>query len=171
MTVNKALADMLSKKFCLNTLNISSGSTKNKLFFDSAFLTQVFYSSNVIMHEILCSGLDRYFSQASIQRNLVDVVRREILIQNSQCVANISNVSKGLNLSERTLSRRLTELNVTFKELKQQTILARSKYYLTQTTMSLADIAHELKYSETSAFCRAFKRFYGQSPQEYRTTR
>ena len=83
-------------------------------------------------------------------------------------IADISSVSRGLNITERTLHRRLAEHDMTFKKLKQQTILERSMYYLSNTQMTIGEISYEVGYSETSAFCRAFKRFCQKSPQDSR---
>lgn len=168
MLVNKELSDILAEKLPIYAPIISYSNPKNKLYFDSHFLKQRLFSSNALMHEILCSALDNYFSHKSSSNSIIDAVRREILIQNNNSVASISTVSKGLNITKRTLSRKLSEFNMTFTEVKQKAILERSKYYLTHTNMTIAEIAFELGYSETSAFGRAFKRFYNESPQYFR---
>ena len=53
---------------------------------------------------------------------------------------------------------------MTFKKLKQQTILERSMYYLSNTQMTIGEISYEVGYSEKSAF----KRFCQKSPQDSR---
>jgi AraC-like DNA-binding protein len=166
--INKEVADSVLVSFPFESIKVEHGYSKNKLYFNNSFLKQPLYSSNDLMHEILCTALDNYFSYKSHPNNIIDIVRREILIQNNHSVANISTVSKGLNIAERTLCRRLSELNITFKEIKKRTILERSKYYLEHTSMTTAEITYELGYSDTSAFCRAFKLFYNKSPQKYR---
>jgi AraC-like DNA-binding protein len=46
--------------------------------------------------------------------------------------------------------------------------LARAKYYLEKTRLSITDVAQELGYAEASVFVRAFKRLTGNSPNQYR---
>jgi AraC-like DNA-binding protein len=166
--VNKAVADIISDKLTFKDVEINYHCARNKLFFNSDFLKNKLYSSNSLLHEILSSALDHHFSSKNTYMNIIDVVRREILMQNYHSIADISSVSRGLNITERTLHRRLAEHDMTFKKLKQQTILERSMYYLSNTQMTIGEISYEVGYSETSAFCRAFKRFYQKSPQDFR---
>lgn len=168
-TVSKGVADAISEKFAFKGVAINYDCARNKIFMNSDFLKTKLYSSNRLLHEILCSALDEHFSTQSTRINIVDVVRREILMQNYHSSANISSVSIALNMTERTLNRRLSEHETTFKQLKQQTIIERSMYYLSNTQMSISEISYEVGYSETSAFCRAFKRFCQKSPQDFRT--
>lgn len=165
---NKKVAKAVSDKLIFKDIDINYQCSKNKLFFKSDFLKQKLYSSNNLLHEILCSALDQHFSSHNTRINIVDVVRREILIQNYNASASISSVSIGLSITERTLHRRLAEHETTFKKLKQQTIIERSMYYLSNTSMTISEISYEVGYSETSAFCRAFKRFCQKSPQDFR---
>jgi AraC-like DNA-binding protein len=167
-TVNESILSAISDKFSLKGVDLKSDRARNRIFFNSEFLKRKLHSSNRLLHEILCSALDEHFSSQSNRINIVDVVRREILMQNYHSSANISSVSKGLNLTERTLNRRLAEYKTTFKKLKQRTIIERSMYYLINTQMSISEISYEVGYSETSAFCRAFKQFCKKSPQDFR---
>lgn len=166
--VNKAVASAISNKLTVKDIDINYHCARNKIFFNSDFLKNKLYSSNPLLHEVLCSALDQYFSSQNTHTNIIDVVCREILIQNYHSTANISSVSKGLNITERTLHRRLAEHEMTFKKLKQRTIIERSMYYLSNTQMTIGEISYEVGYSETSAFCRAFKRFCQKSPQDFR---
>jgi len=47
----------------------------------------------------------------------------------------------------------------------------QAQYFLGQTDMSIVDIAFLLGYSEQSAFNRAFKKWTGCTPREYRLGR
>lgn len=167
--VNKAIADVISEKLTFKDIDINYHCARNKLFFNSDFLKNKLYSSNSLLHDILNSALEHHFSSKNTHMNIIDVVRREILMQNYHSTADISSVSKGLNITERTLHRRLAEHDMTFKKLKQRTIIERSMYYLSNTQMTIGEISYEVGYSETSAFCRAFKRFCQKSPQDFRT--
>lgn len=166
--VNDVVAQALREHFDTEELIIQKHSTRNRLFFKREFLHKPLSSSNLLLHEILCSALDQHFSPQSENINIIDVVRREILLQNYHSNANVLSVSEGLNMTERTLHRRLAEYNTTFKKLKQQTIIERSMYYLSNTLMSVNEIAQEVGFSEVSAFSRSFKSYCNQSPQDFR---
>lgn len=85
-------------------------------------------------------------------------------------IPNISKVSKHMGMSSRTLTRRLSDSDITFRELVRQTQEALARELLRNTTRSMAEIAFQTGFSEQSAFSRAFKRWTGQSPAEYRQT-
>jgi AraC-like DNA-binding protein len=73
-----------------------------------------------------------------------------------------------LSMSRRTLSRRLSDEGVTYRDLISKTQEAIAKAYLQQPAYSMGYIAFETGFSEQSAFNRAFKRWTGLSPLEYR---
>ena len=79
-----------------------------------------------------------------------------------------AQVAEGLHVSERTLRRRLedesTSFRTTFEEVRD--LLARE--YLARTELTVAEIAHLLDYSETVNFRRAFVRWNGLTPSQYR---
>lgn len=93
---------------------------------------------------------------------------RQALIQSAGDFLDIAQVAESLNISERTLRRRLetesTSFRSTFDEVRD--LLARE--YLTETQMTVAEIAHMLNYSETVNFRRAFVRWNGVTPSQYR---
>lgn len=73
-----------------------------------------------------------------------------------------------LNITSRTLHRRLQGYHQTYKGLKQNIILKLAKNALINTDASITEIAQQLRYSEASAFVRAFKKQCSLSPLQYR---
>lgn len=94
----------------------------------------------------------------------------ETLIQDAlpSGIPNISQIGKIIGMSNRTLTRRLSENNLTFRELVQKKQEEISKFLLGKSDTSLAEIAFETGFSEQSAFNRAFKRWTGKTPIEFR---
>lgn len=82
-----------------------------------------------------------------------------------------NQLAKTMGMSNRTLTRRLAENGITFRDLIKKTQLTVAKNMLHNSTSSIAEIAFETGFSEQSAFNRAFKRWTGQSPVEFRKTR
>lgn len=78
------------------------------------------------------------------------------------------DIGKQLGMSARTLNRRLSIKNTSFRELLQNTQLKLSTHLLTSTHETISEIAFQTGFSEQSAFNRAFKRWTGQAPLEYR---
>jgi len=81
---------------------------------------------------------------------------------------SIEKVAAAMDLSERTLQRRLGECGATFNELVERMRFQLSQRYLRQDHLSLTEIGYLLGYSELSAFSRAFRRWAGVSPIEFR---
>ena len=81
---------------------------------------------------------------------------------------SLADAARRLNLSERTLHRRLEDEGSNFRmirdALRRDLALAR----LSKTTLPLSAIASELGYAEPSAFYRAVMGWTGQSPSAYR---
>ena len=71
-------------------------------------------------------------------------------------------------MGPRTLQRRLREHGVDFKWLVDDTRRRFSLNYLRDRTHTLSEIAYLLGYSEVSAFNRAFRRWTGSTPSDYR---
>lgn len=88
----------------------------------------------------------------------------------SKQLKNISEqtVSAALFISPRTLSRKLSEENTDFRTIKEQILAQQAEYYLTQTNLSIEVIATLLNYSDGSNFRRAFKKWFGVLPHQFR---
>lgn len=79
-----------------------------------------------------------------------------------------SAVAHLLGMHPRSLQRQLKLIDTDFR-----TLLEEARYTLAQNTLSttgipLTELALQLGYSELSAFSRAFKRWSGMSPQQWR---
>ena len=79
-------------------------------------------------------------------------------------------VARDLAVSERTLHRRLKEEGLTYAEVYNALRDRMAREYLTSGRTTVAEIAFLLGFSETSAFVRAFRRWTGLSPSDFRQT-
>lgn len=80
-------------------------------------------------------------------------------------------VARALALSERTLQRRLADEGVTFAGLLDEVRADLGRMYLADHNLAIFEVAFLLGYSEPSPFNRAFRRWTGQSPSEFRQAR
>lgn len=83
-------------------------------------------------------------------------------------IPSIAQVGEHMGMSNRTLTRRLSETGVSFRDLIQQTQEDLAKDLLKDPSRGVAEIAFQTGFSEQSAFNRAFKRWTGLSPLDYR---
>jgi AraC-like DNA-binding protein len=73
-----------------------------------------------------------------------------------------------LHMSRRTLQRKLAEVDLTFQKLVDDTRRDLAVRHLDDPRHSITDVTFLLGFSQQSAFTRAFKRWTGMSPSEYR---
>lgn len=78
------------------------------------------------------------------------------------------DIAQTLNLSNRTLQRRLAEEGRSFGDILQNTRRELADSYLRDSQLSINEIAYLLGFSEQANFTRACKRWFGQAPSEYR---
>jgi len=83
-------------------------------------------------------------------------------------IPGIHHIAEHVGMSNRTLTRRLSEAGVTYRDLIKKMQEAVAKKLLKDSSRSIAEIAFETGFSEQSAFNRAFKRWTGLSPAEFR---
>jgi len=97
---------------------------------------------------------------------LLDRVRRAAPAE--QGFRTIAQVATTMRTSTRTLKRRLAEQGVTFSSVVDSERRDRALLMLRNGRHSVTKIAQELGYASLPAFIRAFTRWTGTTPAEYR---
>lgn len=82
--------------------------------------------------------------------------------------ADLERLAEQMMLSPRTLQRRLRDSGLSFSQLVDETRRQLVLHYLQDPTLELADIAGLVGFSESGSLLRAFRRWTGLSPSEYR---
>ncbi len=77
-------------------------------------------------------------------------------------------VAEKLGMSTRTLQHRLRAEGASFSELVDGVRTTLAQRYLVERRLSVPDIAALLGYGDASAFHRAFKRWTGMTPRQFR---
>ena len=80
-----------------------------------------------------------------------------------------SGMAKALHMSRRTLQRKLSDADLSYQQLVDDTRRDLALRYLDDPKMSVTDVTFLLGFSGQSAFTRAFKRWTGTSPSAYRS--
>lgn len=117
----------------------------------------------------IAPALKRFKSQLR-QPDLEQDVRQKILQFLPETGANLDQVAEQLQISPRHLRRKLTEAGTSYEQLYEQTRKSQAHYLMSETTMSLTEIAYELGFNDPSSLTRACKRWFGSSPSLYRET-
>ena len=101
-------------------------------------------------------------------QDLVREVRRLIVDGLPKGSANIDAIADELNISNKTLERRLAERGQSFSALLDETRCKAAKHYLEETNMRIAQVAYMAGYTKPAALVRAFKRWTGTTPVKFR---
>jgi AraC-like DNA-binding protein len=80
---------------------------------------------------------------------------------------DIRGVADALGTSVRTLQRRLRSEGVSYADVVQRTRCAEARALL-RSRSRIGDVARQLGYSDPAHFTRAFQRWMGLTPREYR---
>jgi AraC-like DNA-binding protein len=81
---------------------------------------------------------------------------------------SVLGVAKAMGMNRRTLQRRLADEGVSFDAVRDDVRFAAARELLAFTKLEIAEIALALAYKEHSSFSRAFRRWSGVSPAEWR---
>jgi AraC-like DNA-binding protein len=122
-----------------------------------------------ILRKFLESQADAILVNMPAETGVAVDVRRALASGVASGATRMSSIARQLGMSERTLNRRLAEQGVTYQELLDDVRKASSGRYLDESTLSIGEIAYLLGYSEPAAFHRAFKRWYGMTPEHFRS--
>lgn len=108
--------------------------------------------------------LVRYRDDASVAERIRGILRR-----NLKRPLSLEDVAAMLAMSPQTLRRRLLdEQQVGFQEIKDQVRRDVATHMLKKSRLPLEEIALSLGFSELSTFHRAFRRWTGLTPGEFR---
>lgn len=92
----------------------------------------------------------------------------EVLLSSSRFAHTATQVANKLGVSERSLHRKLAADGENFRSVLAKIREQRAKELLSNTTLTIEQIAELTGYSETSSFSRAFHRWTGQAPLSFR---
>jgi AraC-like DNA-binding protein len=95
-------------------------------------------------------------------------VRRMMLEELGQRALTPADVALRLDISTRTLSRRLADEQTSFRHILDEARCQIATALLNDRSLSVGDIAFFLQYSEPAAFHRSFKRWTGRTPRAFR---
>ncbi|WP_212761564.1 AraC family transcriptional regulator [Nocardia uniformis] len=143
------------------------GAPANQLAFDSAFLDIALPHANEWARST-CEQLCRDLLARRHARAGVAGAVRDLLVRNPSAIPDQAAVAAELFMSPRTLSRRLNEEGTSFRALLDEVRQTLSEELLDRTDMTTEQVAARLGYAEAASFIRAFRRWKGCPPQEYR---
>ncbi len=144
------------------------GQAKTAIYVAKKQVEEQVITSDYKLLQILVQHAREKLATLNLKVGFATIVKQSIINLVKPQFPTIEQVAANLNLSVRTLQRRLKEEGLTYKavldELRKQFALD----YIKNKTLSIKEIAYLLDYAEPSSFIRSFKRWTGESPNNYR---
>jgi len=144
------------------------GGAQNVIDFDSAVLQHPVRTSDPAEKTALTRKAERALSEIDQKPDFAHEVRRAIAGELGHSAAQCRRVAGRLGMHPKALTRRLATEGVCYRELVESVRHELAEQYLGRPEARVGEVALLLGFSEKSAFNRAFKRWQGCAPSEYR---
>jgi len=147
---------------------LTFGAAINQVTFPSRILEAPIRSSDKRLFDIIERNLRLLQEQSRLESSLAQRVEATIAQHLAAGPPCLEHIAQALMLSPRALQRELAAHSLRFNELLDKARYDLATRLLATSDHSLAEITWLLGYSEESAFIRAFRRWMGCTPSEYR---
>lgn len=149
---------------------VQFGGTRNGILLSHADLQFSLPQAHISAHsegEQLCERLCLEISHSLVTAPTARLVQ-QVLIRDSASLLSAHTVAERLGLAERTLHRRLAGEGHAFQQLNEQIKQRLAERLLSDSQLDLTSIAQRLGYAEAASFSRAFSRWNGCPPGQWK---
>jgi AraC-like DNA-binding protein len=149
---------------------VSFGQPRAEVVVDRAVLSYPNVAADPSLYAILERCARERVAKLESCSGLLDEVRLEMSRLLRGEVPLAAQVARRLGMSARNLHRRLRDEGRTYQQLVDEVRMAMADAYLADRRINAVDVGFLLGFSDASAFYRAFRRWTGKTPAEYRLT-
>lgn len=142
----------------------------NRAWLPAHYLDMPLNSGDPAAWEKALEQCEQELQTIAAQRGLAGRLRRLVLDWPSG-IPSQQEAAAALNLSVRTLARRLEEEGSGYRALVDDVLCARACALFELPGSTVENVAETLGYSDAANFTRAFRRWSGDSPRAYRAAR
>ncbi|MFC1664133.1 AraC family transcriptional regulator [Pseudomonadota bacterium] len=147
---------------------VEFSASENAIYFNKEIVRKTLPTRNAELALVNDQVVTQYLAKFDLSQTSARV-EAKILEQLSTGHVSQESVAKSLNLSVRSMQRRLKLEETSFKKLLTETRQHLARQYIEHSQLSINEITFLLGFSEPSNFSRAFRRWNGQPPSEYRS--
>jgi AraC-like DNA-binding protein len=138
------------------------------LVYDAATMRLPVIGADSKLFKVLERACQKILGPTPRKRDIQHDVRELVIEGLAKGAVQFDAVARELNMSSKTLERRLAERKTTFSALLDDARSGLAKHYLTDTDLRLEQITYLTGYSEPAALVRAFRRWTGTTPMQFR---
>lgn len=140
----------------------------NRMVFSADYLDLPLVQNELSLSRFLKSSLSELFQRGNRQMGLPARIRALLAEEYGYNFPDFSGVCESLNMTPQTLRRRLKDAGTSYQQIKDDIREEASVYYLSKPELSIDEIALLMGFSEASSFHRAFKKWTGKTPANFR---
>lgn len=141
----------------------------NSVVMPAQFASMGSHALDAGLSDVLKDYLDEELQRRQSIRSYADAVRRVLLSNQIPRPATADKVAAYLAISPATLYRKLRQERTTFRRVAADVAFELAALYLTDSSLSVTQIAHLVGFAETASFTRAFTRWSdGMTPSQFR---
>lgn len=148
--------------------NLSFNQDRSRISFPVSYLDMPNIQNERTMKEFLRSAPANFLVKYKNSASLAAKIRRRLREWPPASWPDFDTLARQLHASSATLRRRLSDEGESYQSIMDELRRDLAISLLGDTRMSILEIAAELGFSESSAFHRAFKKWTGTRPGEYR---
>ncbi|MBF5041572.1 MULTISPECIES: AraC family transcriptional regulator [Myxococcaceae] len=152
----------------LGTSALSFGAEANAFALSAADLDAPLLSADPALLQHLDAHAEQALRHVPVPGGLALHVRQRLRQHLGQRLPGVAEVARALRMSPRTLQRRLADEGTSFQALVDAVREEQARLYVKESERALDEVAWLLGYSEKSTFLRAFRRWTGTTPGQYR---
>lgn len=141
----------------------------NAIVFKSDLMTQSMPDRDLKLMSLMRFCLESLHPDTAFAQSLIDRIRNIIRVNLPNGYPSLEQIAEEVYMSTSTIQRNLAWEGMSYSDLVEETRKNLADMYFKQRNLSLTEIAYLLGYSELSAFSRAFRRWTGFSPREFRS--
>jgi len=148
--------------------NIAYNQPYSGLFFDSAALDYQILKQDYQQGPDLSKPFSELFESDQITDEFLANLKSFMMRRLPEGEVSIDKLASLMNISRRTLQRRLSDRGTNFLQVLQEVRSRMALRYLSDDRLGITEIAFLLGYADQGSFSSAFKSWHGMSPRDYR---
>lgn len=140
----------------------------NGFVFPRAYLDLVPTGADPNLHKLIERHAEAMLAELPKAESLTERVRDLLARELAGGTPTLRHIARAVAMGERTLTRQLDSEGTSFRDLLEDLRRRLALRYVGCTDLALSEIAFLLGFSQPTAFHRAFRRWTGRTPTDYR---
>ncbi|MGJ5820429.1 AraC family transcriptional regulator [Paludibaculum fermentans] len=141
---------------------------ENAIFFHNEDLARPFLTHNAELFSMIAPQLEQELNQRDAEISFLERVRTTLKQQLAGQRPTVHILARALNMSVRSLQRRLTTDGSSFQQVLEDARRELARHYLVHSSLELNETAYLLGYEDANSFVRAFRCWEGTPPAHWR---